>query len=98
MKIKFRLTKPLFWVLAFMITFICVITTVEASSSGAQVAKFEVEESQLIEKGRQLSSELVKQSALSALQDLASQEGFTRPQTTLYLLDESPVAARLPLP
>ena len=82
---------PILAVLAFVVVFL----TIEAATSGAQVAQFEQEEAVLTKQNRELSDQLVKASSLITLGEEAEILGFKKPSQVIYITEKE-VVAKLP--
>jgi hypothetical protein len=96
-KFSFSLiVKPLVFVVCFMLLLSGVFVTIESSTYGSEVAKLYDEESAVTYKNRQLKEDLEKASALSFLSTRAKDYGFIKPESVVYVSENSGVAARLP--
>lgn len=69
-----------------------VFMTIEASTSGSEIAALEKQEATLIDANRELSQGLIKGSSLSSVEKSAEEMGFAKPQSVIYLGKSSSVA------
>lgn len=82
---------PILAALAFVVVFL----TIEAATSGAQIAQLEQEEAVLTKQSRELSDKLVKASSLITLGEEAEVLGFKKPSQIIYITEKE-VVAKLP--
>jgi hypothetical protein len=74
---------------------VTVFTAVEQAAKGAELVYLETKVNNLVTENKELSTKLVRDSALSKVSDEASGSGLTKPEKIMYLTNEAQVAARL---
>jgi hypothetical protein len=69
-----------------------VYLTIEAATSGANLADLSQKEAVLIRENDSLANEMVKNSSLNGLGKKAEDMGFVKPQTVIYISEKDAVA------
>jgi len=70
-----------------------VLMAIESSAQGARLVAIEKERMALEEKNIELTRKLVNRTSLTRVEEFARQEGMVKPEKTVYLTREAPVAA-----
>lgn len=86
-----------FWVIVGIFLVATVFFTIETATKGAELTRLTLEEKNLLEENRSLSSRLVQVSSLTNLEERAENMGFTKPTKVIYVLEEIQVA-KVPQP
>lgn len=82
------------WIVSGVFIVATVFLTLTTATSGAEIAKLEDEEANLVSLNRELSDQIVMASSLSATSEKAESLGFAKPEKVLYISSQSTVAAK----
>ena len=85
--------KYLFIFLVVLFAATSVFYTIEAVTSGAEVAALEKVNDGLVRQESALQDSFVKTLSLASLREKSVELGFTKPASTIYVLTSEPVAA-----
>jgi hypothetical protein len=80
------------WLVVGVFVVLQVFLAVHSASTGAELAHFEKEASQLSNQNRTLSDELIRSSSLLKTGESSEDLGYFAPQNTLYLTSDEFVA------
>lgn len=81
------------FILLGVLGMVSVFVAIEIATSGAKLSTLEMEEKRLMRENEALNGELVRVSSLSDLVLSASDKGFAKPVSILYITEEKDVAA-----
>jgi hypothetical protein len=88
----FKLNKYFLWSLIGVFTAVNVYLTVEAATSGAEIAALEKKEAELTYQKSVYNEDLLRTTSLNDLAQKAAGLGFAKPVTIVYLNGEESVA------
>jgi len=85
-------SKNIIWLFVAAFVSLQVFYTIQTATVGAQLANLELEEKELLKSNQDLSSNLVRSSSLSELEQTADELGFNKPLKTFYVSTDEFVA------
>jgi len=94
-KVKGIKIPKIFFILVFLIFITNIAFGIETSSYTAELVNLEKQEQEIIRANRTVSSETIQSSSLKELYDQASEYGFHKPLSVVYITKEE-VVAKLP--
>lgn len=84
---------PLFFALFIGILSISIIyLSIEASTKGSILADLEYNQQQLMQENEDLTQQLITNSSLTRLSEIAEKDGFVRPQKIIYIGSQDTLA------
>ena len=96
LKNKPNILRYAFWGITVLVVVFGIFITIEMVTSSAEISALEKKETEMTEKNRILTGEIIKYSSLIGYEKMAGSLGFAKPASVFYITKTEGVAAKLP--